>query len=72
MTSLLLIIVCLYIVYQFVGKYLLPRISERRLRRYQQQFFQHNPHIDSDEYQRRKKDQQDNAPLMTKRKDYRI
>lgn len=72
MIELLIIIICLYIVYQFVGKYLLPRISEYRLAKYKKQFFEENTHIDKEKYSQLKQEQEDNAPIIDKRKSFRI
>jgi len=72
MIELLIIIICLYIVYQFVGKYLLPRISEHRLAKYKKQFFEENTHIDKEKYSQLKQEQEENAPIIDKRKSFRI
>lgn len=72
MIELLIVIICLYILYKFVGQYLLPRISERRLARYKRKFFEQNPHIDSDKYDERKRQEEENSSLMTKRRSFRV
>lgn len=72
MIDLLIVIICLYILYKFLGQYLLPRISERRLARYKRKFFEANPHIDADKYAEKKRQDEENASLMTKRRSFRI
>ncbi|MCQ2277810.1 MAG: hypothetical protein MJZ62_00785 [Bacteroidales bacterium] len=72
LVNLLIIICLLYVLYRVVGQYILPIITRRRLDRYKRKFFEENPHIDEMQYERKKQNDEENAPLWGKRRNYRI
>lgn len=65
--NLTIVIVVLYILYKFIGGYLVPTLSERKLQRYKEQFLKDNPQIDGNKIEQRQKEAAERSSIIDHR-----
>ena len=66
MVDFILWVIVIYFAFRLIGKYLLPLIIKYYIKRFQQKFYQQNPHINPD-----RKEGQTNIDFSQKRKSNR-
>ena len=62
------VIIALYLLYRIGGKWLLPKWQEKRLQQYKERYFRDHPHISAEQYNQRKRQQEENAPIIDRKK----
>lgn len=60
-------IITLYVFYRVLGAWLMPILSEKRMKKYQEEFYKQNPHIDRVKVEQQFKESEKSA-IIDKRK----